>query len=529
MIYYILGGSILVTFIACLIHYFATDSDLSDFFIDNGGWVTIAMCLTVSLGIIGCIYLDLWLSLIITVTILATFIMCIYHYKDCCSIDLLDFLVEDYGFVIILVMLTIGGMILGSVYWSLGWSLLIGLPIVMCISVLSIYYDSCVAYDLKDLLIDNCGWSFILLFTLIPCTVASAILVSVGHSLIIGNTLVIMVIASMIHYSSEMCNGFKDFFIDENGWLTNLIVFSIGATVFGCVYGNLAISLYIGICALILLIACAIHYSSSAAIDFEDFFIDEKGWLTISVTLLLSSSIYGFIFWSPAKTFIAISTFVALVVGALIHWNVSKSTGIEDFFYRNNGFLTASLITTVGFGVYAFAYFEIIKAFTLILASLLSIACVMIHKSKARERYFVTFYAIKLGALSFTLPLVIGGVINGLLYSSWAYLIVFGLLGVISFIWCLIKANSNRTLYYPPKIVKAPKPKPQPKPHPKPQPKPQPIPQPKPTPQPIPPIQATPSEEAVDLHGDNPRGKGETMLASDNTTVQLVLDEKKKK
>ena len=96
--------------------------------------------------------------------LLHTFIMCIYHYKDCYSDDLLGFLVEDYGWVIILVMLTIGGMILGSVYWSLGWSLLIGLPIVMCISVLSIYYDSCVASDLKDLLIDNCGWSFILLF-----------------------------------------------------------------------------------------------------------------------------------------------------------------------------------------------------------------------------------------------------------------------------------------------------------------------------------------------------------------------------
>jgi hypothetical protein len=214
MIYYILGGSILVTFIACLIHYFATDSDLSDFFIDNGGWVTIAMCLTVSLGIIGCIYLDLWLSLIITLTILATFIMCIYHYKDCCSLDLKDFLVEDYGWVIILAMLTIGGMTVGSVYWSLGWSLLIGLPIVISISTLSIYYDICVAYDLKDLLIDNCGWAFPFLFVSIAFTISSAILISVGHSLIIGITLVIMILSSMIHYSSEMCSGFKDFFID---------------------------------------------------------------------------------------------------------------------------------------------------------------------------------------------------------------------------------------------------------------------------------------------------------------------------
>ena len=526
MIYYILGGSILVTFIACLIHYFATDSDLSDFFVDNGGWVTIAMCLTVSLGIIGCIYLDLWLSLIITVTILATFIMCIYHYKDCCSLDLKDFLIEDYGWVIILAMLTLGGMTVGSVYWSLGWSLLIGLPIVISISTLSIYYDICVAYDLKDLLIDNCGWAFPFLFVSIAFTIASAILISVGHSLIIGITLVIMILSSMIHYSSEMCSGFKDFFIDEKGWLTNLIVFTIGATVFGCVYGNLATSLYIGIALLILIIACAIHYSSSSALDFEDFFIDEKGWLTISVTLLLSSSIYGFIFWSPAKTFIAISTFVALVVGALIHWNATKSKKIEDFFYHNNGFLTVSLIATVGFGIYSFAYFEIGKAITLILASLLCILCVMVHKLKARERYFVTFYALKLGALSFTLPLVIGGVINGLLYSSWAYLIVFGLLGVISFIWCLIKANLNRTLYYPPKIVKAPKPKPQPKPTSTPQPIPQ------PNPIPTPPVQATmhkEAEETIDLHGDNPRGKGETKLASDNQAVQLVLDEKKKK
>lgn len=82
MIYYILGGTILVTFIACLIHYFASDSNLSDFFTEKFGWITISMCLTVGFCVIGCIYWELWASLVIGIIVIGAFCFCIYYYND---------------------------------------------------------------------------------------------------------------------------------------------------------------------------------------------------------------------------------------------------------------------------------------------------------------------------------------------------------------------------------------------------------------------------------------------------------------
>ncbi len=330
MVFYILGGSILVTFIACLIHYFATDSDFSDFFVENGGWVTIAMCATVTLGIVGCIYLDLWISLIIMLTVIATFIACIFHYNDSCSSDL------------------------------------------------------------------------------------------------------------------------SSFFVDELGWLTNLIILTIGLTIYGCVYTRVATSLYIGISAIVFMVACAIHYSEQSCSGFEDFFINEKGWITVSITLLVEFSLYGFIFWSPAKTFIVISTIISVIIGTIIHWNAGRCSDIEDFFYKSNGFITVFIIGTIGYGVFAFAYYEILRAVISVLALSVSIVGTIIHKAKAKERYFVSFYAVKLGVLTFTLPLIIGGVLVLAIYSKYAYLVSFALLGIISYICSLIKARGNRTRYYAP-------------------------------------------------------------------------------
>lgn len=443
MIFYILGGSILITFIACLIHYFSANSDISDFFIKDGGWVTIAMCLTVTLGVIGCIYLDFWLSLVITLTVIITFIICIYHYKESCSSDLWDFLVDDYGFVIILACLTVGGMIVGSVYWSVGWSLLIGLPIVVSISALSVYYDSTAAYDLKELLIDNCGWAFPLLFVSIAVTIASAILISVGYSLIIGITLIIMVISSMIHYSVEVCSGFKDFFLKSYGWLTNLVVLIIGLTVLSCVYINVGVSLYVGISAIIFIIACSVHYSEQSCSGFEDFFISEKGWITVSITLLVEISLFGFIFWTPAKTFILLLTLISMLVGAIIHWSISKPLDMEEFFYTSNGFLTLSIIGAVGYGVFALVYYSTLRAIIALAAIILSIVFTAIYKNKVNEQRFCAFCAKKFGIVIFTAPLMVGGAIIWIMYSKCAFFVVFTLLGLITYLVSLARLKAG--------------------------------------------------------------------------------------
>lgn len=463
MIYYILGGTVLVTFIACLIHYFASDSDLSDFFTEKFGWITISMCLTVGLCIIGCIYWELWASLIIGITVIAAFCFCIYYYNDMCCYSLSDFFIDEYGWVIASMFLVCGASIIGMIYWHFWWSFLILSTVGASVTALIIYYDDSASSNLYELLVKESGWVFPLLFVSIASTIACAILISVGHSLIIGLTVIIMLIASIIHYSSEMCSGFRDFFIDENGWVTNLIVLTIGATVYGSVYGNLFQSLYIGISVMILIIACIIHYTSSSSIDFEDFFVDEKGWLTISTVLLIEASICGFISWSPAKTFIVICDFIAMVVGAVVHWNVTKSTKFSDFFYFDNGYLTVSAIAAVGYGIYAFAFYHAVRALIAILALCLGIVGTAIYKIKAKERYFVTFYAVRLGALAFAVPSIIGGILIAILYSSYAYLIAFGLIGIISYLCALFKALSNKSIYFPPKPIPKPIPKPKPK------------------------------------------------------------------
>ncbi len=444
MIFYILGCTVLVTFIACVIHYFVTGSNLYNFFTENGGWLTIAFCANLGLGIIGCIYLSFWFSFLMMLTIGAILICGIYMYNENCADSLREYLIDDYGWVMVLLISAIGLTLIGCIYWSVGWSLLIGLTIILSISSVCLFSYEVSFNDLKELMIDNNLFVFPLFFVTLALTIASAVLFSTGRSLIIGITLLIMIIASTIHYTSLSCSSLKNYFIDHFGWITDLFVFIIGATVYGAVYGNTGRSLYWGIGLTLLMIALAVHYSSCDCNSCENFFIKRKGWLTVSVIAILEFALYGFIFWSPAKTFIVITTFVGMVVGAIIHWNATKSLNVEEFFYVNNGFLTLLIIGTVGYGIFAFAYYSILRAIIAVLAIASSIVCTAVYKKRENEPHFAMFFANKYGAAIFTAPLIVGGGLIWIIYSKSAFFMIFTAICAISYLGCLLRLRFGR-------------------------------------------------------------------------------------
>ena len=109
--------------------------------------------------------------------------------------------------------------------------------------------------------------------------------------------LAVLLVACAVHWFAADCSDFEEFFIDEYGWITALIVCVLAGIVFGCVFWVWQIMLMIVVPIFVLLIACIIHWFAADCMDFEDFFIDEYGWVTITAVCVLTGIVFGFIFW----------------------------------------------------------------------------------------------------------------------------------------------------------------------------------------------------------------------------------------
>ncbi|MBR2025109.1 MAG: hypothetical protein IKA02_04815 [Clostridia bacterium] len=473
MIFYLIGGMILVTFIASVIHYFAQDSDLSSFFIEDGGWVTVAICLILGFSVIGCVYGNVGLSILIALTLLIPLISCVVHYvSECCS-DLNEFFVDCNGWVTLVISAAIPLTVCGSIFVNTLWSLTIGCTVIFGLVFASIHYCAVCCSDLEDFIKDECGWIYPLLCVSISSTVVCAIYFNTTISLIIGITVTVMIIASIIHYCSSYSSGFFEFFSDDFGWLTNGIILTIGLTVLGCVCGDVGKTVYWAAAIIITAISCAIHVDSCCSCDFEDFFVEDKGWLNVSICALISFTLYGFIFWNASKTFIVMTSFILLVIALAIHYAKSNSYDLENFLYDNNGLLTLSIIVTLGYSVFAFSFMEFWYALITVLTLVASIICAIISKNIIDETYFITYFAVKRGALYNYLPLFIGGLLTGIIWSKWWFLALSTVVYGIAYVIFYIKARRNRTLYFPKKHVftYTPTPKPTATPTPKPTPK----------------------------------------------------------
>ena len=111
--------------------------------------------------------------------------------------------------------------------------------------------------------------------------------------------LVVLLAACFIHWKAADCIDFEDFFIEEFGWVTALAVLLLGGTGFGILFWGWpwTIVLSVAIPLAVLLIACAIHWRVKDCIDFGDFFIDEYGWVTVLAVCGVSGIVLGCIYW----------------------------------------------------------------------------------------------------------------------------------------------------------------------------------------------------------------------------------------
>jgi predicted RNA-binding Zn-ribbon protein involved in translation (DUF1610 family) len=121
IIFAIVAGAI--TLLACLIHLGITDSfgEPVDWFTDEFGWAVILACLALFGVIFGFIFWIWWAMLIITVSVIATIIVCAVHANSQSSIDVMDWLTDDSGWIVLLMCLVLTGVLAGIVLGILFW------------------------------------------------------------------------------------------------------------------------------------------------------------------------------------------------------------------------------------------------------------------------------------------------------------------------------------------------------------------------------------------------------------------------
>lgn len=144
-------------------------------------------------------------------------------------------------------------------------------------------------------------------------------------------TVIVLLVACVIHYFADSCVDFEDFFVDSYGWVTILCVCAISGIVFGCIFWIWQYTLMIALPIIVLIVACIIHYFVADCIDLQEFFFDEHGWLTILSVCIITAIIFGFIFWTWWIMLI-ITMSIAIVAGIIIcfSYKKNKSTIIEE-------------------------------------------------------------------------------------------------------------------------------------------------------------------------------------------------------
>ncbi len=134
--------------------------------------------------------------------------------------------------------------------------------------------------------------------------------------------LAVLLIGCFIHWKAADCTDFEEFFVDAYGWITIVAIFLAGGVGFGIIFWgwNWKIILMVAVPVAVLLIACAIHWNAADCIDFEDFFISEKGWVTILAVCGATGIVYGFIFWIWwAMLIITVGVILLTVIGFVIY------------------------------------------------------------------------------------------------------------------------------------------------------------------------------------------------------------------
>lgn len=144
--------------------------------------------------------------------------------------------------------------------------------------------------------------------------------------------LAVLLVACFIHWKAADCDGFGDFFIESYGWVTVLAVLLLGGAGFGIVFWGWPwkIVLSVAVPLVVLLIACAIHWCAACCLDFEDFFIEESGWVTVLAVCAASGIVLGCIYWIWWAVFL-IGLGVALCVGVgFVLYNKYACSGMPE-------------------------------------------------------------------------------------------------------------------------------------------------------------------------------------------------------
>ena len=200
---------------------------------------------------------------------------------------------------------------------------------------------------------------------------------------------------------------------------------------------------------IVTLISCAIQAEKCYSCDFEEFFVEDNGWLNVSICALVSFTLYGFIFWEAAKTLVVMISIIALIIATVIHYAKTKSYDLENFLYDNHGFLTMSIVMLLGTSVFDFAFSGFFYGLTVTLALVLNIVLGVISKCLINEVYFVAYFGARNGALYSYLPLLVGGLLTGIIWSSWWMLIISTVLYLIVYtisvsgIWYGVKSTGS--------------------------------------------------------------------------------------
>ena len=118
---------LVVLLVICFIHWRITDSgDFGEFFIDDFGWITVLAVLLIGGIGYGVAFWNWNLKIVLAVGIpvVVLLIACVIHWHVTDCVDLEDFFVYEYGWVTILAVCLVSGVVLGCIFW-IWWAVLL--------------------------------------------------------------------------------------------------------------------------------------------------------------------------------------------------------------------------------------------------------------------------------------------------------------------------------------------------------------------------------------------------------------------